>query len=126
MLDHIASELVAHLLGVPVGSTQQVLYAIGRGVSRHLGQLPRVLPLGWRKQTAQIVVRPASNLAAREMRGDPSVESIQLLGPRAHRFSIYRLWHHASAISDEEMMPNTLAIYNCSISPPNKTVYRVT
>src|SRR5215203_146858 len=37
MLDHVASEIVAHEIGVPVGSTQQVLKAVGRSIARRLG-----------------------------------------------------------------------------------------
>src|SRR5829696_775542 len=37
MLTHIASEIVAHGIGVPVGSTQQVLKAVGRSIARRLG-----------------------------------------------------------------------------------------
>src|SRR5829696_8685338 len=120
MLTHVASQGVAHGIGVPVGSPQQMLYAIGCSVSCHFGQLPRVLALGAGEQTAQIVVRPASNLAAQEVRGDSFVECTQLLGPRAHRLSIHRLWHHI-LLRRGSMMPGHATIYNCSISAPNIT-----
>src|SRR5215218_3670562 len=114
MLSHIASQIVAHEIGVPVGSSQQMLYAIGCSVSRHFSQLPRVLALGCRKQTAQIVPRPASNLAAREERGDSFVECIHLLGPRAHRLSIHCLWHHILLRQREHDARDYTTIYNCS------------
>ena len=58
MLENVFPQVVSERMGIPVGSTQQVLDTIGRHVSRHFGQLPRVLALSPREQTAQIVVRP--------------------------------------------------------------------
>src|SRR5215207_1421134 len=104
MLDHVASEVVTHEIGVPVGSTQQVLKAVGCGITCHLGQLPAVLALYSGEQPAQIVPRPASNLAAREVRGDPLTHCVQLLRPRAHRLSFHRLWHHI-LLCKGSMMP---------------------
>src|SRR5215218_1090007 len=115
MLAHVASQVVAHEIGVPVGSTQQVLEAVGCGIARDLGQLPAVLALYSGEQTAQIVPRPASNLAAREVRGDPLTHRVQLLRPRAHRLSIHRLWQHI-LLCKGSMMPGHAAIYNCSTS----------
>jgi hypothetical protein len=64
MLDYVLSQVVSNRVGVPVSSSQEVLDTIGRGVSRYLGQLPRVLALGLREQTMQILSRPLAHFGA--------------------------------------------------------------
>ena len=65
VLEYVLPQVVSNCVGIPVGSSQEVLEAIGCGVPRHLGQLPRVLALSPRKQTMQIfsdILAPAGAL----------------------------------------------------------------
>jgi hypothetical protein len=62
-------QVVAHEIGVPVGSTRQPLEAVGCAIVRHLGQLPRVPTLGVGDKPCtdtQIIPRSLVHLGAGE------------------------------------------------------------
>jgi hypothetical protein len=67
----VADEVVADGVGIPVGSGQQVLDAVGRRVAQALGQLPPVLPLGAAEQPAGVADGTLPGLAPSEPATDP-------------------------------------------------------
>jgi hypothetical protein len=54
MLHDIVAQCIAHRIGVPQGTAQQVLKTIRCAITAHVGQLPAVLALGRAEQAAQI------------------------------------------------------------------------
>src|SRR5215210_3716716 len=114
MFAYVLPQLVAHGLSVPIGPSEQMLNTVGRGVARHFGQLPAVLSLGFREQSAQIIFRPLTHLGAGEMLREAFVHRLQLLGPRPHHLPIHRLRHRVLLHIGKNMMPNDHTIYNCS------------
>jgi hypothetical protein len=93
-VDDVGAQIVAHRIGVPGGTPQQVLHAVRRGVPRHFGHLPAVLALGDGKQAPQVVSRPLAHLGAGEARGNPRVHRRQFLAPRRSHLPIHRVCHH--------------------------------
>ena len=85
-LDDVGPQVVADLLGVPVGPAQQVLDAVGGGLADLLGELPGVLALHWGQEADEISPDTVAGLAAGEPRPDPVGDDYELLPPVADVF----------------------------------------
>src|SRR5918993_1384975 len=94
MLDDVLSQVVSNCVGIPAGSSKEVLDTIGRGVSRYLGQLPRVLALSLREQATQIVLGPLAHFGAGKVIRETIAHRLQLLTPRSEHLPVHRLCHH--------------------------------
>jgi hypothetical protein len=71
MLDHIATELIPHGIGVPVGPAQHILEAIGDSRAADFCHLPTVVALGLTEQALQIRLHPVTGLRARNIGAQP-------------------------------------------------------
>ena len=85
-LDDVGPQVVADLVGVPVGPAQQVLDAVGGVVADLLGELPGVLALHRGEQADEVGPDAVAGLAAGEPRPDPSGDRVELLPPVADVF----------------------------------------
>jgi hypothetical protein len=91
VLDHVAAQVVADLVGVPVGGGQQSLHAVWGALAGVLGQLPAVLPCHLAEQAAQVGQSPSAWLGAGEPSRDPGVERLQPGRPGLDFFDVCRL-----------------------------------
>jgi hypothetical protein len=77
VLDHIAAQVVADQLRVPVGGGQQPLHPIRGGLPGVLGQLPTVLTPDWANQPTQVRQHPPPWLGPGEAARDPGGQRLQ-------------------------------------------------
>ena len=84
MLHHIGAQVVADLVGVPVGGGQQPLHAVGGVLAGVLGQLPTFLPTHVTEQPTQIRQRPPPWLSPSKPWRDPGVQRLQPRRPRLY------------------------------------------
>ena len=80
-LNRVDSQVIADLVGIPVGATQEVLDGVGTVVADLLGELPGVLALDRTEQADKIGPDSTSGFAASESRGDPLGDRVELLAP---------------------------------------------
>jgi hypothetical protein len=101
VLDHVGAQVVADLVGVPVGGGQQPLHAVWGALAGVLGQLPAVLPCHIAEQAAQVGQRSSARLGAGEPSRDPAVQRLQPRRPRLDFLDVCRLvglQHGSSAL----------------------------
>src|SRR4029079_4636262 len=77
----VLAQVVADRVGVPVGTAEQVLDAVGGGVAETLGPLPGVLALDVQEQAVDVLQDAAARLGAREVAGDALAHASQLVAP---------------------------------------------
>jgi hypothetical protein len=71
MLDDIRPQIIPDRFGVPTHPAQQVLHPVRVAIACRLRQLPAVLALHRRQQTAQVGQRAPARLHAPEPRRQP-------------------------------------------------------
>jgi hypothetical protein len=81
VLDHIAAEVVAHLVVVPHRPSQQVLHAVGAGVAGVLGDRPAVLSWQVSQQAAHERPGPPPQVHPSEPTRDPAQQLVEQLLP---------------------------------------------
>jgi hypothetical protein len=83
MLDHIPSEVVANLVGVPLGGVQQALDALWVPLADSLGHLPTVLALDVAEKPYEVALDTLPSLRASEAVAYPPMKFSQRLRPSA-------------------------------------------
>jgi hypothetical protein len=83
MLEHILSEVVADLLGVPLGRVEQALYALRVTLADGLGYLPAVLALHAAEEPYEVALDPLPGLRASEAVAYPTMKFSQRPRPSA-------------------------------------------
>jgi hypothetical protein len=81
VLHHVVAQIVTHRVGVPARPAQQVQYPGGCRVAGFLGQLPAVVALGAGEQAAHLGTGALTQLGTLEVRCQPTVHRVQLVGP---------------------------------------------
>jgi hypothetical protein len=74
-LEDGAPQFIAHGIRVPQGPAPQVLTAIERGITDHLGPWPAVRALGGTQQSPQLGHRPLPGLGPLELGRQPTLDS---------------------------------------------------
>ena len=80
-LDGVGVQVVADLVGLPVGAAQQMLDGVEALVANLLGELPGVLALDRREQAQEIGPNPSTGFTAGESPCDPLDDRFELLAP---------------------------------------------
>jgi hypothetical protein len=96
MLDDIGPEIIPHLVGIPSRSPQQMLHAVGRCVSRLLGQLPTVFALDRTEEPLQIGYRATAQFRARKTRSDALGHFLQTSRPTSCQLRGDRVFRHTT------------------------------
>ena len=60
VLEDVFTQVVAYLVGIPVGAAEQMLESVGSSVSGVLGDLPGVLPFHRAKQATYVITRAST------------------------------------------------------------------
>lgn len=77
----VGLQVIAHSIGVPLGTVQQMLDAVGGGVAGMFGQLPAILALDGAEQAGQVGAQMPPCFAAGEMAAEVVNDSLQIGGP---------------------------------------------
>ena len=83
MLDHVLPEVLAYLIGVPLGRVEQALYALRVLLADGLGELPSVLALHAAEQPNEVALDTLPGLRASEAVSYPPMKPSQRSGPSA-------------------------------------------
>ena len=84
LLDDIFPHVVAHALGIPAGTVQEVLHPVGSAVTRILGQLPAVLAGHRTQQPADVVPHPPPQIHPAKQTRHPAQQRLQLGRPHIY------------------------------------------
>ena len=115
MLLDVATEIIAHQVGVPHVAGQQALHPIGSGVANLLRQLPAVLSLYRAEQSPQVLQCPPTWLGPPKPSRNKPVYLFNTLGPPAHlRHLIPVRCHHLTSPTPKSSSILPSAICNCS------------
>ena len=91
VLDHVAAQVVADQIRIPVGGGHEPLHAVWGALAGVLGQLPAVLARYVAEQAAQVGQRPLARLGADKPPCDPGVQGIQPSRPCLDFLDVCRL-----------------------------------
>ena len=126
----IGAEAVAECVGVPVGATEQVLKAIGRGVARDFSQLPAILAFHRAEQSSEIGDGTSASLGAGKERANASLNVTPIDIPDLHIKQIdlqcirwVCLVHSDSSMSSRLHGGTEYHSYNCSTRLLCKTLW---
>ena len=75
MFIHIATQIVAHQIGIPHSLGEQPLHAIGCGFSGVFSQLPAIFALNGTHETLEIGQGPAAWFRTGKTRRDPGMQT---------------------------------------------------
>jgi hypothetical protein len=100
-LDHVIGEIVAHRIGIPRRTIEQMLHAVGRRLRRRFRQLPSILAFDRAQQAHQIFPCALLHFNAAKPVTNMGKQAVQLIDPVRTQFYVLscNFFHHASSNS---------------------------